>query len=181
VGVALPVLLAAQLLPAGTALGAFEAPNALAQAAATRWGLFPAALILITGLWILFSTQVGVVEGFARSVTDILWTASPRVRAWRGGNASRVYMAAVGLLVCGGGVGLQVAPPLTLILIGGNVAAANLVLVSAHTLWVNRTLLPPELRPSLWREAAVAAGGLFFVGLLASALARHALPGATGP
>ena len=33
-------------------------------------------------------------------------------------------------------------------------------------------MLPPELRPSLWREGAVVAGGLFF-GLLAARVAAR--------
>ena len=44
---------------------------------------------------------------------------------------------------------------LTLLLIAANIGGANFVLLSLHTLVVNRRFLPRELRPPLWREAAV--------------------------
>jgi hypothetical protein len=36
--------------------------------------------------------------------------------------------------------------------------------------WVNRALLPRELRPSLWREIGVLACGVFFAALLVQVL-----------
>jgi len=61
---------------------------------------------------------------------------------------------------------------LTLIVISADVAAFSLVLLSAHTLWVNRTLLPPEIRPPWWRQAGLALGSLFFAALVALAASR---------
>jgi hypothetical protein len=58
------------------------------------------------------------------------------------------------------------------VLIGANVGALGFVMLSAHTLWANRRLLPRALRPSLWREALVVACGLFFAMLVARVLAR---------
>jgi hypothetical protein len=72
------------------------------------------------------------------------------------------------LVAAWGCVGLQIAEPLNLILIGANAAALNLVVLSAHTLWINRVLLPRELRPALWREAAVLACGAYFAALAAT-------------
>ena len=48
-------------------------------------------------------------------------------------------------------------------------AALNFVVLSLHTLWINRALLPRELRPSLWRELGVLACGIFFAILLIKA------------
>jgi len=56
------------------------------------------------------------------------------------------------------------------IVISASVAAFNFVVLSLHTLWVNRTLLPRALRPTLWRELAVLACALFFAALLARAI-----------
>ena len=69
---------------------------------------------------------------------------------------------------------MTLADPFRLILIGANVAALNFVLLSLHTIWINRALLPPELRPSLWRELAVLACGSFFAALLVKALREPA-------
>jgi hypothetical protein len=64
------------------------------------------------------------------------------------------------VFVVAGVLALTVAPPLTLILIGANVAALNFAMLSFHTLRLNRTLLPEALRPPRWREIVVALGGL---------------------
>jgi hypothetical protein len=37
-----------------------------------------------------------------------------------------------------------------------------MVLSSLHILYVNMTLLPPELRPPLWRRIALVAMALFY-------------------
>ena len=71
-------------------------------------------------------------------------------------------------LVVFGAAGLfasTLADPLSLILIGANLAALNFAFLAFHTLWVNRTLLPRELRPPLWRQAALLVCGCFFAGL----------------
>ena len=51
--------------------------------------------------------------------------------------------------------------------------AATFVIAAAHLLYINTRLLPPELRPPLWRRAALVLTALFygfFVALSASTL-----------
>jgi uncharacterized protein YhhL (DUF1145 family) len=73
-----------------------------------------------------------------------------------------------------GCVALNLAQPLTLLVIGANIAALNLVVLSLHTLALNRRMLPPELRPSLPRQAALLLCALFY-GAFALATASKAL------
>jgi hypothetical protein len=76
---------------------------------------------------------------------------------------------------------MTVADPLTLVVIGANIAALNFAVLSFHTLRLNRAMLPPALRAPLWREAVVAAGGLGFAALaLLAAAARLGLLAAPG-
>jgi hypothetical protein len=172
-GMALPVVITLAYVKPGTEMGGLAVGAFLARPLGERHGLILWLATLLTSFWILLSTQLGTVEGFTRSVTDILWTASPRLRRLSaGGSVDAVYYAVLGAFTLGGCVALTLADPLRLILIGANVAAVNFVILSSHTLWVNRTLLPRELRPSLWREAAVIACALFFAGLVAMALFR---------
>ena len=133
------------------------------------WLWFPT---LLAGLWIFFSTQRGVAEGFTRSVTEILWTGSDRARAWAGERPARLYYGVLGAFAVAGGAALTLGDPLKLLLIGANVGALGIVTLSVHTLWANRRLLPRALRPALWREALVVACGLFFAVLVARVLAR---------
>jgi VanZ family protein len=160
IAMALPALLAVAFVAPGTDLEGPGTGAVLARAVGAHHGLVPSLLILLTGLWILVSTQLGITSGFARSVTDILWTSEARPRAAAG--ASRLYYSVLAVFAVAGCLTLPLADPLSLVLIGANLAGLNLVILAFHTLWVNRRLLPPELKPRWWREAAVALCGLFF-------------------
>jgi hypothetical protein len=169
---ALPVLLTLAVVPRGANVLGFAAPVALARGLTTvgdLWLWFPT---LVAGFWIFFSTQRGVVEGFARSVTEMLWAGSDRARSWAGERPARLYHAVLALFAGAGGLALALGDPLRLILIGANVGALAVVVLSIHTLWVNRTLLPAAVRPALWQEAGVVICALFFAWLVAHALGR---------
>jgi hypothetical protein len=174
VGMGLPALMTLAFIEPGTTLGGYGAAAYHAPALAERYGPLLWFLTLLNGFWILFSTQLGNAEGFARVTTDLLWTAAGRIRTWRGGDPRAVYYRALLAFTLWGGVAMWLADPLTLILIGANVAAGNFVLLSFHTLAVNRKFLPPELRPALWREAGVVLCGLSFLGLALLALLQRA-------
>jgi hypothetical protein len=171
VAMALPALLAAHFAGSGDMWSGFGAPTWLAQAIGWRSGLLLWTLALLTGFAILGLTQVGIAVGFARNVTDILWTARARSRP-PGSDvaATGLYYAVLIAFVLAGCVAMTLGDPFRLIVIGANVAALNFVVLSLHTLWVNRALLPRELRPSLWREIGVLACGLFFAALLVQVL-----------
>ena len=48
-------------------------------------------LTLLTGFWILYSTQLSIMDLLPRTLTDILWTSNRGVRTWAGGDVRRVY------------------------------------------------------------------------------------------
>src|SRR5207244_8528303 len=137
-------------------------------------GLWTGALLI--GFGVLAATQVGIVAGYARSVTDLLWTASARSRpAGAEGGAGGVYWLSLAGFTLAGCLAMTLADPLLLIVISASVAAFNFVVLSLHTLWVNRTLLPRALRPTLWREVGVLACALFFAALPARAILSFAI------
>jgi hypothetical protein len=169
---ALPVLLTVHLVPRGANTLGSAGPVVLARGLGELgdlWLWFPT---LIAGFWIFFSTQRGVAEGFTRSVTEILWAGSDRARSWAGERAPRLYHAVLATFGLAGALALVLGDPLRLILIGANVGALGFVVLSAHTLYVNRSLLPRPLRPALWQEAGVVACALFFAWLVGRALSR---------
>jgi len=170
-GMTLPVLVTAQLVAPGETWTGFTAAVGLAQVLGKSYGLVLWTGALLTGFGVLAATQVGIVAGYARSVTDILWTASARSRpAGAEGGAGGVYWLSLAAFTLAGCLAMTLADPLLLIVISASVAAFNFVVLSLHTLWVNRTLLPRALRPTLWRELAVLACALFFAALLARAI-----------
>ena len=172
IGMGLPVLLALDAVPRGTDMSGVGGAAVFARELARRYGAMLWVPALLTALWIFFSTQVGIVEGFARHVTEMLWTGGARPAT---AGAGWVYYPVLGLLVLAGGVAMTVAPALTVILIGANVAALNFAILSFHTVSVNRALLPAALRPPWWREAIVLLGGLGFAALVARVAARALL------
>ena len=68
----------------------------------------------------------------------------------------------LGAIVAWGFVAMTLAQPIVLLQLGANVAGVVMVIASLHILRVNTTLLPPELRPALWRRVALVAMALFY-------------------
>ncbi|MGH9349488.1 MAG: Nramp family divalent metal transporter [Vicinamibacterales bacterium] len=170
VGMALTALMTLQYVPRGSVIEPWAIANISAAGVAEALGPAFLYLTLICGMWVLFKTQLGVVDGLPRAITDILWNGSDAVRTWRGGDVRRVYYCVLAVFAVWGCVALNLAQPLVLLIIGANIAGFNMVLVSLHTLYANRRFLPPELRPPVWREAGLVACALFYGGFVAAAL-----------
>jgi hypothetical protein len=161
-GMMSPALLYVTFLPRGTDIQGLGISAALASAVGAHAGPAVAIVIAFLGAWILFKTQLDNFEGMVRAVTDMLWTGSSRVRAWRGGDVRAVYYTVLGLLVVWGIVALGLAQPFVLLKLGANVAGAVFVIAAPHLLYVNTHILPPHVRPPLWRRIALAAMAVFY-------------------
>ena len=107
-------------------------------------------------------TQLDTLEGMTRAITDILWTSNKRLREWRGGDVRIVYYSVLAAAVVWGVVALRLAQPIVLLQLGANMAGIVFIIASLHILYVNTTLLPKELRPSMWRRAGLLAMTLFY-------------------
>jgi hypothetical protein len=135
---------------------------AAALADAVGGGTMLALGVAFMGAWLLFKAQLDILEGQVRAVTDILWTGSRRVRRWSTGDVRRVYYTVLGAIVAWGFVAMTLAQPIVLLQLGANVAGVVMVIAPLHILRVNTTLLPPELRPPLWRRVVLVAMALFY-------------------
>ena len=173
-GMMLPALLYVTFVAPGTDIKGLAISAVLADtigATAAPWlGLLVAAL----GAWILFKTQLDVVEGMTRSVTDILWTGSARVRAWRGGDVRAVYYSVLAAVVAWGICALKIAAPVMLLQIGANIAGVIFVIAGLHLLYLNTRILPAALRPPLWRRLSLI-GMVLFYGFFVVLVARSLL------
>jgi hypothetical protein len=168
-GMALTALFTVQYVPHGTVAGEWAVANLQASGIAAVHGRIFWHLTVVCGLWILFSTQLGIVDGLPRGTTDMLWAASPRLR--RMGDVRRVYYFVLMVFAVWGCIGLNLARPITLIIIGANAAAFIFVIESVHTLVVNRLFLPPELRAPLWRNACLVLCAVFYGSFIVVAVA----------
>jgi hypothetical protein len=162
-GMYLCVNLAAAIVPAGTkmtglATGAYQAKYLMEH---TGYQIFW-FLTLINGFWILFSTQLGNLDGIVRLTTDTLWSGSEAVRKWRGGDVRTIYYFILGMYVVWGCIAMGLAQPLVLIMIGANIAAFIFAFTGIHVIIVNRKILPKEVRAPLWREVIVIMCSVFY-------------------
>lgn len=161
-GMALPALLYVTFLPRGADIRGLGISAALAEGVGARAGTLLAGAVALLGVWLLFKTQLDIMEGMVRAVTDILWTGSRRLRRWRGGDVRGVYYAVLAVVVLWGVVALRLAQPIVLLQLGANIGGLIFIVASLHLLYVNTRLLPPPVRPPLWRRAALVGVALFY-------------------
>ena len=161
-GMALPALLYVTFVPAGSDIRGLGIAAALAQAVATQKGAIFGGAIAILGVWILFKAQLDILEGMTRAITDILWTGSARIRAWRGGDVRVVYYSVLAVISVWGIIALRLTQPIILLSLSANMAGIVFIISSIHVLYVNTRLLPVALRPPLWRRLALVALALFY-------------------
>jgi hypothetical protein len=162
VGMALPGLLYVTFLPAGSDIRGYGIAGQLAASMSQAAGPIFGTAVALIGVWILFKSQLDILDGTVRGITDILWTGSARVRAWRGGDVRFVYYGVLAVLLIWGLIALRLAQPIILLQLSANMGAVVFVIASLHVLRVNTRLLPEPLRPSRARRVALVAMALFY-------------------
>jgi hypothetical protein len=162
VGMVLPALLYVTFLPAGADIRGLGISAALASSIATREGPLLAITVAVLGAWLLFKTQLDLTEALVRAITDLLWSGSRRLRAWRGGDVRALYYTVLIAAALWGIVALRLAQPIILLQIAANVAGVVFILAPLHLLYVNTKFLPREVRPSRLRCAVLAAMSVFY-------------------
>ena len=125
-GMMLPAVLYVTFLEPGTDIRGYGIAATLASAMEARLPLM-GGVVAFLGAWILFKTQLDVIEGMVRAVTDILWTGSKRVREWRGGDVRAVYYGIMALMVLWGVIALRLTQPIILLQMAANIAGLVMV------------------------------------------------------
>lgn len=161
-GMGLPAILYTSFIEHGMDIRGLSVAAELASAMASAGGAWLTVTVALMGAWVLFKTQLDNVDAMVRAITDILWTASGKMRAWRGGDVRIVYYGVQAAIVLWGITALRVTQPIILLQLGANMAGVVFVISALHTLYVNTTLLPKELQPPLWRKLSLVALALFY-------------------
>jgi hypothetical protein len=73
-----------------------------------------------------------------------------------------IYYSVLAVFVVWGIIALRIAQPVVLLQIGANVAGAVFVIAAPHLLYINLKLLPPELRPPMWRRVVLILMAIFY-------------------
>lgn len=161
-GMFLPAVLYVSFIEAGTDIRGLSVAAALADAMSGRAGVFFGGSVAVMAVWVLFKTQLDIVDGMTRAITDILWTGSKKVRSWRGGDVRVVYYSVLAAVTVWGVIALRLAQPIVLLQLGANMAGIVFVVSSLHVLYINTHFLPEAIRPPLWRRIALVAMSLFY-------------------
>lgn len=161
-GMFLNVNLATGVIPSGTdmqgmAAGAYQAKFM----ADTLWSGFW-FLALLNGFWILYSTHLGNTDILVRTMTDILWMGSPKVRDWLSQNIARLYFGLLLAFTVWACVAVRLGEPMKQFKLLANVAGFVMVVASVQIFFVNRKFLPREIR-SRWREWAMLVCAAFYL------------------
>ncbi len=174
-GMGLPGLLYTTAIPAGTDMRGLNVSSELARGLSGRGGSWVPLAVAVMSVWILFKAQVDIMEGMVRSITDILWSGSRRIRAWRGGDVRVVYYSVLAVLLAWGLFAMGLTEPIILLQLGANVAGLVMVVGALHILRINTTLLPEPLRPALWRRVTLVLMALFYGFFACSSLLARAV------
>lgn len=170
IGMFLNVNLATMIAPPGADFAAAGAGAFQAKYMAEKlWHGFW-FLALLNGFWILFSTHLGNTDTLVRAVTDTLWSAGVGRR--RNAHVGKLYYGLLIVFTVWGAITVQFGSAMTLFKALGVVAGPVLCLGALQILRVNTTLLPAELRPSIWRRAGLIGCAIFYAAMAAAVLLR---------
>ncbi|HSE98609.1 MAG TPA: Nramp family divalent metal transporter [Blastocatellia bacterium] len=161
-GMALPAILYTSAIEPGKEIRGLAVAAELANAMSVRGGGLLTFILGFMSVWVLFKTQLDILEGMTRSITDMLWSGSRRIREWRGGDVRVVYYTVLGTVVTWGIIALLLTQPIILLQLGANMAGVVFVICAPHILYVNMKFLPKELRPPLWRRVTLVMMSAFY-------------------
>jgi hypothetical protein len=172
IGLALPCMLSLEFLR-NTPVSEHRVAAMTAQGMAARFpdyaGLFWWVTLLVSFL-ALAPCAVYSGDLLARHWTDILWVTSPRVKKLASDQVRWVYYSLLLVYAVWGTITLALLSPLQIAKVGAVLGNVALGFSAFHTLYVNRTLLPRELRPNLLMQLGLIGCGTFFFAITAMAL-----------
>ncbi len=174
-GMALPSMLSVQFLPRGVVpadkwLAAGMTADGVAAAVGPNYGLLFWHLTLFCGFLVLATSSLTTAEGALRRWVDVFWTASPMLRTWDPRWIGRLFFGSVVAYALFGLVLLNLVKGDKLLVWTTTFYNFALGLSCFHVIFVNRLLLPKELKPGFFRCAGLVLAGSFytFIALIAT-------------
>lgn len=116
---------------------------------------------LLMGFFILYSTQIIILEMLTRMLTDALYGAVPRFRAWIGPDVRRFYFPCMLGLIVVISIMIHLAAPVQLLVVSANLSNLAAMVFPLATIYLNRQL-PRPARITWWSHLALAANVVFF-------------------
>jgi len=168
IGMALPCMLSLQFIRnapvEGTRVAAMTADGMAEQLPEYRTLLWAATLLV--GFLVLAPGQIMAGDQISRRWTDIIWTTNPSVQRLGGNKVKYIYYGILSVYAVWGSIVILARfSPLFIATIGAALQGFSLGIAALHTLYVNRTLLPRELRPNWFMQLGLVFCGMVFLGI----------------
>ncbi|MGE3804405.1 MAG: Nramp family divalent metal transporter [Gemmataceae bacterium] len=171
IGLALPSMLSVQFLPRGTKADPWTAAGMTANGVFTdvtaQAGFFLGNLCwfmtLFCGFLVLAPSMAATADGVIRRWVDVFWTSSHTLRQVDPRRIRNLYFGVLCAYACFGMFVLMFIPEEKLLFISSNIYNYALGFSCWHTLYVNLTLLPRELKPRWHMRLALFLAGTFFI------------------
>ena len=174
IGLALPAMLSVEFLPRGTVAETWSLAGLTAGGVQARiggaLGDFAWVMVLLCALLVIVPNTTSAADAFIRRWVEVSWTGVRALQRWDPHRIRTLYFAVLGGYFLVGIFFLSIARPLWLIVAYGNLGNFVLGVSCWHVLYVNLTLLPPEVRPGWLSRIGLFLGGLYFLSLAALTL-----------
>jgi hypothetical protein len=173
-GMLLPTVLMSQAVAlSGQQPTTANVPTFVASALQPEYGSGMFYMLLLIGVLVLFSTQLGIFEAMVRVVTDAAPTLSPRLRELVEGDPRRFYYPFMIVLLVAISVILHLALPVALVQFSANMSNLGALIYPFMLIYLN-SRLPKAARPRPWHYVILLLNflffGFFFVNFVADAL-----------
>jgi hypothetical protein len=161
-GMLLPTILMAQAVKlSGDQPTQANVPTFVAAALEPEYGRPMFYLVLLIGVLVLFSTQLGIFEAMVRVTTDAAHANSPRLRRLIEGDPRRFYYPFMLVLLVIIAVILHLALPVSLVQWSANMSNLGALIFPFLLIYLN-SKLPRPARPRPWHYVILILNVLFF-------------------
>jgi hypothetical protein len=161
-GMLLPTVLMAQAVAlSGERPTTANVPTFVASALQPEYGQGMFYLMLLMGVLVLFSTQLGIFEGLVRVVTDAAPAVSPRMRELIERDPRRFYYPFMITLLIAISIIIHLALPVALVQWSANMSNLGALIFPFMLMYLN-SRLPRAARPRPWHYVLLVLNFLFF-------------------
>ena len=162
IGMLLPTILMSHLVATtGKPPTAANVPTYTAEALGSQYGSGMFYLMLVVGVLVLFSTQLGIFEALVRNFTDAVHATSPRLRRLIEGDPRRFYYPFMLFLIVVIAVILHQALPVNLVQWSANMSNLGALIYPFLLIYIN-SKLPRPARPRPWHYVILILNVVFF-------------------
>jgi len=162
IGMLLPTVLMSYVVDtSGDVPTTANVPTFTAEHLGAEYGMGMFYLMLVVGVMVLFSTQLGIFEALVRNFTDAVHAVSPRLRRRLEGDPRKFYYPYMLVVLVVIAAALHLALPVELVQISANMSNFGALMFPFALMYLN-SRLPKAARPRVWHYVILVLNVLFF-------------------